>query len=263
MPEGDTIFRIAVTLRPVLEGRQIVDVYSRDRSDDVERLAGDQVRSVEARGKHLLIHFAGGKSLHSHLGMSGSWHVYNSGETWQKPRTRAAIALHLEDSTAVCFSPKTLELLSAAELRRHRYLNRLGPDLLASHFDHGEVVRRFRVHNSMPIGQAVMNQTIVCGIGNVYKSELLFLMRMNPESLVSQFSDQQLVALLGKARDLMTRNLTGYVRQTRFAVDGKKKWVYGRSGQPCLTCGATIELIRQGDLGRTTYFCPNCQPLGG
>lgn len=259
MPEGDTIFRTAVTLRPLLEGKRILDVSSREHDGFEEPIRGGVVSSVEAQGKHLLIHFAGGPVLHSHLGMTGSWHVYRPGEPWRKPERLAGIVLNLEESVVVCFSPKTLELLSPAELHRHRYLNRLGPDLLSSHFDREEVIRRFRIHNRTPIGEAVMNQTIVCGIGNVYKSELLFLLQVHPRRPVSDFNDETLHALLSKARDLMTRNLAGYPRQTRFAADGPKKWVYGRAGKPCFECGAPIQITRQGELGRTTYFCPKCQ----
>lgn len=261
MPEGDTIFRTAATLRPLLEGKRIIDVSSRGHEVFEEPIRGAVVRSVEARGKHLLIHFAGGPTLHSHLGMTGSWHVYRPGETWRKPPRLAAIVLNLEESLVVCFSPKTLELLSPAELHSHRYLNRLGPDLLSSHFEREEVIRRFRIHNRTTIGEAVMNQTIVCGIGNVYKSELLFLLRLHPQRPVADINDETLHALLLKARDLMTRNLSGFPRQTRFAGEGHKKWVYGRAGKPCFECGEPIQITRQGDLGRTTYFCPTCQAM--
>lgn len=261
MPEGDTIFRVAVRLRSTLEGERILDASSRASALNANSLSGQDVQSVEARGKHLLIHFDGGLTLHSHLGMTGSWHVYRTNESWQKPEHFAAIVLKLEEFVVVCFSPKTLELLSSAELRRHRYLNRLGPDLLSRRFDHAEAIRRFRVHNRTTIGEAVMNQTILSGIGNVYKSELLFLQQMHPQSHVAEYDDEQLEALLFKARDLMSRNLAGYPRQTRFSGEGQKKWVYGRSGKPCFQCGQPIQTTRQGDLGRTTYFCPECQKM--
>jgi endonuclease-8 len=124
--------------------------------------------------------------------------------------------------------------------------------------DH-ELIRRFRIHEATPIGEALMNQTIVCGVGNVYKSEVLFICRVNPFTLVGELSDDQLLRLLQRARKLMRRNLEGYPRRTRFASDGRRQWVYGRRNDPCLVCGGRIQMRRQGDLGRSTFWCPTCQ----
>ncbi|MCH5373990.1 MAG: formamidopyrimidine DNA glycosylase, partial [Planctomycetes bacterium] len=162
-------------------------------------------------------------------------------------------------AVCVCFFPKTLELLSETRLRRHPYLSRLGPDLLAETSDDDEILRRFRLHQRRAIGEAVMDQTIVCGIGNVYKSEVLFLCHLDPFLPVHHFSDDQLRGLIHRSRQLMSKNLQGYPRRTRFGLDGNRVWVYGRAGKPCLVCGARIQIRRQGDLGRTTYWCPTCQ----
>jgi endonuclease-8 len=225
-----------------------------------ESLVQHAIASIEARGKHLLIHLDNGHTVHSHLGMHGAWHVYATGEAWQKPERQAALVIEVPDAVCVCFNPKTLELLTAAQLRRHPHLSRLGPDLLAATIDEAEVLRRFRVHNAAPIGEAVMNQTIICGIGNVYKSEVLFLARINPFHAVADLSDEQILQIVTTASDWMRRNLTGSPRRTRFGLDGQRLWVYGRSGQPCFACGEPIQLRRQGDLGRTTFWCPHCQP---
>jgi endonuclease VIII len=147
-----------------------------------------------------------------------------------------------------------LEILTAAALRRHDYLNRLGPDLLADSAPAQEVVARFRQCNNQPIGYAVMNQTVVSGIGNVYKSEVLFELGIHPLMLVGDLRDEQILELTAKASELMAKNLSGRPRTTRHALDGGRFYAYGRSGQPCYTCGTPIALIRQGDLGRTTYF---------
>lgn len=263
MPEGDTIHRAATRLRNVLDGQAIERAESRWLgATAAESLRGRVINSVEARGKHLLITLDDNRVIHSHMGMTGSWHIYRPAETWQKPRQRAAISLDCPQVCVVCFTPKLLEILSAAALRRNDYLNRLGPDLLAERSPDEGVLARFRQCNNVPIGQAVLNQTIVSGIGNVYKSELLFHFRIHPQTLVSDLMDEQILGLTAKASEMMAKNLSGRPRTTRYALGGGRFYVYGRSGEPCYTCGTPIALIRQGDAGRTTYFCPHCQQLG-
>lgn len=261
MPEGDTIHRAATRLRGVLEGQTVERVDSRWLGAQAASLRGRRITKVDARGKHLLISFDDELVLHSHMGMTGSWHIYRPGEAWFKPPQRAAISLDCPQVCVVCFTPKLLELLTAAGVRRHDYLHRLGPDLLAGPPREDEVVARFRQCNNLPIGEAVMNQTVVSGIGNVYKSEVLFLEGLHPLIMVSDLSDEQLLRLTASAREQMESNLSGRPRTTRHALDGGRFWAYGRSGKPCYRCETVIELIRQGDLGRTTYFCPKCQPL--
>jgi endonuclease-8 len=263
MPEGDTIFRTAARLRPVLVGRAIEAAQARAPSFPAGSLVGRAFSTVEARGKHLLMHLDDHRTLHSHLGMHGSWHLYPPGEPWRKDRRLAALVLEVPGSVVVCFSPKVLQLLSADQLRRHAHLARLGPDLLAEQVDDAEVLRRFRVHDRTPIGEAVMNQSIVSGIGNVYKSEVLFLTRTNPMTTVGQLSDEQLLNIAQTARQWLAKNLTGDPRRTRSALDGQRLWVYGRCGKACFVCGQRIQLRRQGDLGRTTYWCPKCQAEAG
>jgi endonuclease-8 len=260
MPEGDTIYRAATRLQAVLAGQVVQRAESRWLGAPADSLLGRQITAVEARGKHLLIHFDDGRVLHSHMGMTGSWHIYRPGEPWQKPAQRAAIVLEFSQVCVVCFTPKLLELLSATQLRRHDYLRRLGPDLLAGPPPDHEVLARFRQCNQLPIGEAIMNQTVVSGIGNVYKSEVLFHQRLHPQTPVSNLRDEQILALVAISRDLMQQNLSGRPRTTRHSLDGGRFWVYSRSGKPCYACGAPILLIRQGDAGRTTYYCPQCQP---
>jgi len=259
MPEGDTIHRAATRLDTVLAGQVIERATSRWLGRLADSLPGQSIKEVNARGKHLLVMLGDGRAIHSHMGMTGSWHIYRPGESWQKPTQRAAISLECKNVTAVCFTPKLLELLTAAKLRRHDYLNRLGPDLLAGPPSDEAVRARFRQCNHLPIGEAIMNQTVVSGIGNVYKSEILFQLRLHPKTLVSELSDEQLLRITAQASALMSQNLAGGPRTTRYALDGGRFYVYGRSGQPCYTCRVPIELIRQGDAGRTTYFCPRCQ----
>lgn len=222
MPEGDTIYRTAARLRQALQGQRIEAARGRDRGLDAAGLVGRQVAAVEARGKHLLIRLDDGRTVHSHLGMHGAWHVYGTAEPWRKPPQWAALVLCTPAWTAACFSPKTLEILSPDALRRHTYLRNLGPDLLGAEFDEEEVLRRFRQHDARPLGEAVMDQSLVCGIGNVYKSELLFLLRLDPFAAVQTLSDDALRQLLQRARELLRKNLAGYPRRTRFGHDGQR-----------------------------------------
>jgi endonuclease-8 len=194
------------------------------------------------------------------MGMTGSWHIYRPGEPWRKPTHYAALQLAINSLEVICFSPRLLALLTADQLRRHPHLTRLGPDLLSTEFDVEAAVARFRARNNLPLGEAVMNQTIVSGIGNIYKSEVLFILKLDPFAPVSQFTDDELGHLVLKARYLLKRNSNGPNRTTRFGSDAGRMWVYGKSGQPCPKCGTTIEIRRQGDAGRTTCWCPECQP---
>lgn len=266
MPEGDTIYRSADRLRRALVGEQIVDASCHnprvERPLPAERVVGQTCVRVEARGKHLLMHLGSGDAIHSHLGMTGSWHLYRPGEVWQKPTHYAAVALATEPWKAVCFTPPTLELLTRDQVRRHRQLSRLGPDLLDPDFNATEAVSRLRRAAAAPVGVAVMNQQLVCGIGNVYKSEILFLEQLDPFAPIGQLTDEQLHRLLDRARMLMQRNLSGMPRQTRFRGD-VRLWVYGRLDEPCLKCGQRIQMRRQGEAGRTTYWCPTCQYAPG
>jgi endonuclease-8 len=195
------------------------------------------------------------------MGMTGSWHVYHPGQAWRKPAHYASLWLSINNLEVICFSPKQLELLSADQFRRHPHLQRLGPDLLAESFDEAAAVARFRTRNDLPIGEAVMNQTLVCGIGNIYKSEVLFLMHFDPFAPVARFADEELVGMLATARRLMQRNCGGPDRTTRDGGGPGSLWVYGKSGRPCPKCGTVIQLRRQGEAGRTTCWCPVCQPF--
>jgi endonuclease-8 len=261
MPEGDTIFRAAARLRPVLSGQTIIRATGASPQLDASRLEGCQVQATAARGKHLLIHLDNAHAIHSHLGMHGSWHVYQRDSVRPETLRRRVpdLALELAASVCVCLAPKTLEILSDRAIRRHPYLSRLGPDLLGENFDVGQLIPRLRVRPELAVGDAVMNQTLVCGIGNVYKSEVLFLERVNPFIHLEQLTDKQLIRLLSRARELMRRNVDGHRRTTRFGRDGQRLWVYRRQGERCLVCGTAIRMRRQGNLGRSTYWCPTCQ----
>ena len=266
MPEGDTIYRTAEVLRRVLVGRTITAARAQPqpglrRVPDLGRLAGRRVTAVEARGKHLLIRFDGGLTLRTHMRMTGSWHRYRPREPWRRPAREATVVLETPESVVVCFNAPVAELLTDAEVGRHRSLTALGPDLLGPNFDADEAVRRLRQRAHLALGNALLDQRAVAGIGNVYKSEACFVGRLDPWAPVAAFDDAELEAVLRTARDLMRANLRGGSRiTTRNPGRGRRLWVYGRAGRPCRRCGTSIRSAPQGELMRLTYWCPHCQP---
>ncbi|HEX7226107.1 MAG TPA: DNA-formamidopyrimidine glycosylase family protein [Candidatus Limnocylindria bacterium] len=266
MPEGDTIFRTATVLRAALVGRRVTSARAQPRPGlrrvpDLSVLVGASVATVEARGKHLLIGFDSGLTLRSHLRMSGSWHRYRPGEPWRRPRSQASAILETPEAVAVAFNTPVVELLTAAELRRSRPLTTLGPDLLSASFDAEEALRRLRDRNAEQLGNALLDQRAVAGIGNVYKSEVAFLERLDPWASVAACDDEELRAVLATARRLLQANTRGGERVTTGSPSrGERLWVYGRAGRPCRRCGTLVRHGRQGDLARLTYWCPRCQP---
>ena len=266
MPEGDTIFRTAEVLRAALVGRRITSARAQPqpglrRVPDLSRVVGATVQTVEARGKHLLIGFDNGLTIRSHLRMSGSWHRYRPGEPWRRPARQASAILETPGSVAVAFNTPVVELLTDADLRRSRPLTSLGPDLLGKAFDADEAVRRLRERDAQQLGNALLDQRAAAGIGNVYKSEVAFLERMDPWAPVARHSDEELRAALATARRLLQANTRGGARVTTGrAGPGRGLWVYGRAGRPCRRCGTLIRHSRQGELARLTYWCPRCQP---
>jgi endonuclease-8 len=265
MPEGDTIFRTAEVLRAALVGRRITNASARAqpgmrRVPDLSRLIGATVASVESRGKHLLIGFDNGLTLRSHLRMTGSWHRYRPGEAWRLPQRRASAILETAESVAVAFDTPVVELLTDADLRRSRALTELGPDLLGATFDLDEALRRLRERDDEELGNALLDQRAVAGIGNAYKSEVAFLERMDPWAPVASFHDGELEGALRTARRLLQANTRGGTRVTTGSgARGEGLWVYGRAGRPCRRCGTSILQRRQGELARQTFWCPRCQ----
>jgi endonuclease-8 len=266
MPEGDTIFRTAEVLRRALAGRRIISARAQPqpglrRVPDLSRLIGATVENVEARGKHLLIGFDNGLTLRSHLRMSGSWHRYRPGEPWRRPMRQASAILETAESVAVAFNTPVVELLTDAELRRSAPLTSLGPDLLGREFDAAEALHRLRGRDAEQFGNALLDQRAVAGIGNVYKSEVAFLERLDPWAPVGAFTDEELGAALATARRLLQANTRGGARVTTGSgARGEGLWVYGRGGRPCRRCGTIVEQGRQGELARLTFWCPRCQP---
>jgi endonuclease-8 len=230
------------------------------RVPQLERLVGSVVESVEARGKHLLIGFSGGAWLRTHMRMRGSWHRYAPGEAFRLPLALASCVLETDTAVAVCFDAPEVELLTSADLERHGRLNALGPDLLSASFDAGEAVRRLVARASVPLGEALLDQRALAGIGNVIKSETCFMERADPWAPVGAFSDAELLVAVDRARRLLAANTGGGRRVTTgVGAPGASLWVYGRAGRPCRRCGTLIRGMRQGEQARMTYWCPRCQ----
>ena len=267
MPEGDTIFRTALVLRRSLLGRMVTAARAQPRPGlsrvpRLDALVGTGVTAVEARGKHLLIGFSGGRWLRTHMRMRGSWHLYAAGEPWRLPASRASCILETDAAVAVCFDAPEVELLTDAELDRHSALSSLGPDLLSPDFDTEEAVRRLRERSAIPLGEALLDQRALAGIGNVYKSEICFIERADPWAPVSMLSDGALASLVATAHRLLLANTAGGRRVTTGAAPprpGASLWVYRRAGRPCRRCGTLIAARRQGTQARVTYWCPRCQ----
>jgi endonuclease-8 len=275
MPEGDTIYRAAVAMHRALAGRVVTrfeSVYPAvTRVADDRPIVGRTIESVSARGKHLLIAFSGDLVLRTHMRMNGSWHLYRAGIKWQRPARDMRVLVGAGDVEAVGFNVPVAELLTARELARHTQLSALGPDLLDPAFDPAEAARRMRARGSDAVGDALLNQRVLAGIGNVFKSEILFLAGVEPFTPVAALSDadiERLVAISHEqlAANVLTRSqtLTPSIgrRTTRSLDPNRKLWVYGRGGKPCRRCGAPILARKTGLDARLTYWCPRCQAGG-
>jgi endonuclease VIII len=271
VPEGDTLFRIASALAPRLTGQAVRSLVLRHQT--IDRLVGHRITKVEARGKHLLVFFDEGTALHTHLRMGGTWHLYAENERWKRSPVSATVVLAAADIVAVCFRAPVARLVRATLLAGDSLVGRLGPDLCAEAFDADAALGRLRRLDGAELGDALMDQHLVAGIGNVYKSEVLFHERLDPFAPVRSYSDEELSRLLAFARRIMVANATAkggaagpsalfaHTRTTHVArrMGEGPLAVYRRAGEPCYACGGAIRMERQGEARRSTYFCPSCQ----
>ena len=269
MPEGDTIFRAAATLDRALRGHTItrfLTVYpALSRVDHDTPLAGRIIEAVESRGKHLLMRFSGDLILRTHMRMSGSWHIYRPGEAWQSPRRDMRIVVATAPYEAVAFRVPVAEFRTSASLARDPAIQSLGPDLLASEFSIDAALTRLRATNHVRIAEALLDQRVIAGIGNVFKSEVLFEARVSPQALIESLDDATLQTVLGIARRQLGMNVgagipgaTGRHTTGRLNPD-EGLFVYGRAGKPCRRCGEPIVLVKDGPDARLTYYCRVCQ----
>jgi endonuclease VIII len=257
MPEGDTIHRAARTLGAVLVGREIVEIETPQRRHAMDRwparLAGRAVRAVDAHGKHLFIRFDGDLTLHSHLRMTGKWGVYRRGERWRRSPRRAWLVIRTADHEVVEFDGPVLELMTESRTRFDRRLALLGPDVLGEEFDERRFLARIRGDDpSRGIGEALLDQRNLAGVGNAWKSEGCFLAGLDPWRRTGEISDEEVVSVVREIRPLMRMSADhgGRIVTT---------WVFERGGLPCRRCGTVIRARGQGDDNRTTYWCPQCQ----
>jgi endonuclease-8 len=264
VPEGDTIFQTAAALRPLLVGRTILAARARTPGPAIERVVGSRVTSVEPLGKHMLIRFDNGLALHTHLRMSGTWHRYAPGEPWKISAWKARVVLEVPEHVVVCFNAPIAELMDERAVQLHPALQSLGPDLSGVEFPTDLALQRLKARADFEIAEALLDQRAVAGVGNVFKSEVLFIESVNPWTRVSALDDATLCRLITTARRLLLDNARpGQPHRvtTRGAPSAiGSLWVYGRGNLPCARCHTRIQTRRQGPLNRPTYWCPECQP---
>jgi endonuclease VIII len=250
--EGDTILRLARRFEQTLVGEQVAASAPnpRGKAAGIERLDGRRLEGVESRGKHFLLDF-GELSLHSHLGMNGGWHVYRHGARWRRPRASAWAVLTGGGWDAVQFGGTTLQVMTTARLHRHPQITGLGPDILAEEFDEDAAVAAMRADPTRGLGDTLLDQHLVAGIGNIFKSEACFAARVDPWRPVGELSDEQLRAVLAAAREQM---------QQAVETGGRHRFqIYKRRQSVCPSCRGPVSARGQGDANRTTYWCPRCQ----
>ena len=249
MPEGDTIFRTATTMRRWLVGRGITAARTTTTAA-VQRLVGETVEEVEARGKHLLIRCSGNVTLHTHMKMTGAWHVYATSSPWRKPASQARVVVECGDRVAVGFNVPVVEVIERRAEHLHPALANLGPDVLQPPVDLDEVRRRATARPlHLAVADLLLDQGVVAGIGNIWRSEALFAERVDPSTPIATLPADMLDRVVTAASDLMTRAATG----TR-----PRAQVYGRARRPCTRCRTPIRSARFAN-GRTVYWCPRCQ----
>lgn len=279
MPEGDTIYRTARALNKALAGK-IVTAFDTGlaplaRVHDDAPITGRTVTSVEARGKWCLIHFTGDLILVTHMLMSGTWHIYRTGEKWWMPRSRMRAVITCGDMQAVAFNVPIAEFHTERSLARSTQVPKLGPDILAEGFTAQQGIDALRAyrstHPAAEVGVTLLNQRVMAGLGNVYKSEVAFAAGVNPFRAMSTVTERELEIMGDVSLKYMKANVldgsgdgivtySGNRRTTHSMNAGDRLWVYGRQGQECRRCGAIVQRRLQGEQARPTYWCPECQP---
>jgi endonuclease VIII len=275
MPEGDTIFRAAHTLNRALAGKVVTGFESNlpklSRVDFDSGIAGRTIREVKAKGKWIIMQFSGDLVLLTHMLMSGSWHIYRPGEPWQRRRIDMRIVVKTDEIWAVAFNVPIAEFHTADTLRRREGFRSLGQDVLSADFNSSQSVARLRDLAHLEVGVALMNQSLMAGLGNVFKSEVCFACGVNPFRKIADLKPEEVECLVRTARKFLLASVTatsgnkmvtytGLRRTTNRANSSERLWVYGRRNEPCRRCGTTIESRKQGTEARISFWCPQCQP---
>ena len=277
MPEGDTIFRTARTLSRALLNKPITrfeTAYAQLASaNDEIPFVGQTIQHIEARGKWLLIHFSQGPILATHMLMSGSWHIYRPGESWQEKPANARIQIETEDYLAVGFRIPVARMYTQATLARDRKIPCSDRDVLSESFDAASAVTRLMARSNDELGDTLLRQDILAGVGNVFKSEICFLAGLSPFRKVATIARAQAEELVATAQRLLAANVLEDSGDTVMTYKGRSRrttnsanpdenlWVYGRKNEPCRRCKTPIQRALQGPNARSTYWCPACQPL--
>jgi endonuclease-8 len=277
MPEGDTIYRTARALGRALTGKPITGFATEyaqiARANDDAPFVGQMIEEIEARGKWLLIFLSGETVLATHMLMKGSWHIYRPGERWQESRRNARIVLETADFVAVAFRVPVAKMYTAEQLLRERAIPQPASDVLKADFDAVAAVERMRSYANEEIAHVLLRQSVLAGVGNVFKSEICFLEGVSPFTKVASIPDEKLRSIIAAARKLLAANVLedsgdqivtfqGRKRRTtNNANPGESLWVYGRKNEPCRKCGTLIQRCLQGPSARSTYWCSACQPL--
>jgi endonuclease-8 len=274
MPEGDAIYRAARNMHRVLAGQVVTKfetAYAHlDRVNVDTPIVGRTIERCESAGKHHLIVFSGDVILRTHMRMNGSWHLYRHGERWWRGPQAMRVRIDTAEWVAVAFQVPVAEFVTAKQLASTDPVAKLGPDLLGREFDRDEAVRRLIVSGHQPIAMSLLDQRMVAGIGNIYKSEVLFLAGVNPFTPAGAVPRPVLERMMDIARGLLTDNVidgsSGRIRTYRSlrmtnpaTAHDESLWVYGRAGKPCRKCATPIEMKKMGIAARSTYWCPNCQ----
>lgn len=279
MPEGDTIYRAARALQRAIGGKVVTGFETAlaplARVDDDTPITGRTIEKVESRGKWCLIYFSGDLILVTHMLMSGSWHIYRTGEKWWMGKARMRVVIRTTDFEAVAFNVPVAEFHNARSLERYTQIPKLGPDILSEEFTVEGGVRRLAehaaTHPQAEIAVALLNQRVMAGLGNVYKSEVAFTAGVNPFRAMSTITPREMEAMAELSQRYMKANVldgsgdgivtySGNRRTTHAANREERLWVYGRQGQECRRCGTAIMMRKQGEQARSTYWCPSCQP---
>jgi endonuclease-8 len=276
VPEGDTIFRAARTLHRALAGQTVTGFESvlpkLERVEIDSPITGRTIEKVEPVGKWTLIYFSGDLILLTHMLMSGSWHIYRPGEKWHRRRDDMRIIIRTEKIHAVAFKVPIAEFHTADSLRRRRVFNQIGPSVLATEYNDAEILQRLRSRPDTTVGEALLAQSLLSGIGNVFKSEICFACFVHPFRTVATLSITELSCLVSTARKFLLANVTSTSGDQIVTYSGPRRTtgrsdreenllVYARRGEPCRRCGTAIESRKQGLDARTTFWCPTCQPL--